>query len=395
MATSAEMIRSYRGPAILSYGFRPLFLLAGVWAALAMAVWSASLSAGFVLPSAYGMLDWHVHELLFGYVPAVVAGFLLTAVPNWTGRLPVVGTPLLVLVLVWLAGRAAMLLSAAVNPWLAAVIDMAFLAMLMAVIAREILAGSNWRNLKVLVLIGLLLAANGLFHYEAIGSGAAATGYSARFGLSVTLMLIMLIGGRIVPSFTHNWLARRGEGAMPVSFNRFDAVVMAASALTFIGWVLWPDERLLAILFVIAGGLNLWRLYRWAGYRASAEPLVLVLHAAYAFIPLGFFTGAIALAWPQIANPGAFVHAWTAGAVALMTLAVMTRASLGHTGQPLRATPAIASIYVLVALSAVFRILAGFNLVADVLIYAAAALWIAGYTLFVILYAPLFLKPRG
>ena len=154
MATSAEAIRAYRGPAILSYGFRPLFLLAGLWAALTMVIWSAALAAGLSLPTAYGMLDWHVHELLFGYVPAVVAGFLLTAVPNWTGRLPVVGTPLLMLVLVWLAGRAAMLLSAAINPWVAAAIDMGFLAVLIAVIAREILAGGNWRNLKVLVLVG-------------------------------------------------------------------------------------------------------------------------------------------------------------------------------------------------------------------------------------------------
>jgi len=395
MTTSAERIRSYRGPAILSYGFRPLFLLAGAWAAISMTIWIAALSTGFTLPAAYSMLDWHVHELLFAYVPAVVAGFLLTAVPNWTGRLPVTGTPLMLLVLVWLAGRLAMAFSSLTGAIAASVIDLAFLVFLAVVIAREIMAGRNWRNLKVLILVALLFVANAAFHHEAATQGTAATGYSARLGVGVALLLIMVIGGRIIPSFTHNWLARRGPGRLPVPFNRADAAAVGLSAVALALWVARPEGPATAAAFAVAGLLNLWRLWRWAGDRSVSEPLVLVLHAAYLFIPLGFVIGALTMAFSALAAQGTAVHAWTAGVIGLMTLAVMTRASLGHTGQALRATPGTTAIYVAVGASALLRVLSGFDWAAAALLHLAGALWIGGFALFVIIYGPLLAKPRA
>ena len=158
MATSAEQIRAFNGPAILSYGFRPFFLFGAAWAALTIAIWLPVLAGQITLPTALAPLEWHVHELVFGYVPAIVAGFLLTAVPNWTGRLPVVGTPLLMLVLAWAAGRVAVLTSAWIGPAAAGLVDLAFLAALVAIMGREIVAGGNKRNLRVLAAVGLLLA---------------------------------------------------------------------------------------------------------------------------------------------------------------------------------------------------------------------------------------------
>jgi uncharacterized protein involved in response to NO len=168
MTTSAEQIRGYDGPAIFSYGFRPFFLFGAAWAAVAVAFWLPMLGGQFTLPTALAPVAWHVHELVYGYVPAILAGFLLTAVPNWTGRLPVVGAPLASLFAYWLAGRAAILFSAWIGPIAAAVVDIAFLAALAVVIAREIVAARNTRNLKVLILVALLLTGNGLFHLEAI-----------------------------------------------------------------------------------------------------------------------------------------------------------------------------------------------------------------------------------
>ncbi|HEY5830610.1 MAG TPA: NnrS family protein, partial [Hyphomicrobiaceae bacterium] len=239
MATTAERIRTYRGPAILSYGFRPFFLLGAIWAALVVVIWLPLLAGSLSLPTAFSPIEWHVHELVYGYVPAVMAGFLLTAVPNWTGRLPVTGIPLLLLVTLWAAGRLAILFSGRIGMATAAVVDLLFLATLVIVIAREIVAGQNLHNLKVLVLVGLLLGGNALFHAEAILMHGAG-GYGARIGIGAAVLLITLIGGRIVPSFTRNWLVRERPGRLPTPFDRFDALAIAAGALAIACWVGFP-----------------------------------------------------------------------------------------------------------------------------------------------------------
>jgi uncharacterized protein involved in response to NO len=395
MATSAEKIRAYRGPAILSYGFRPLFLMAGIWAAFSMLLWIALLAGAINLPSAFDMFDWHVHELLFGYLPAVAAGFLLTAVPNWTGRLPVTGTPLLLLVLVWLAGRLAVFFSGLIGPVAAAGIDLSFLAALGLLIGREIVAGSNWRNLKVLGLIALLFCANALFHVEAAAGSARASGYGLRAGVAAAILLIMVIGGRIIPSFTHNWLARRGPGRLPASFNRLDMAMVLAAAASLALWIALPLRPETAVAMLLAGLLHLWRLWRWAGFRTAAEPLVWILHVGYACVPLGFLLNGLAILWPDTLQPAAALHAWTAGAVGLMTLAVMTRASLGHTGHALLSTPGISAVYVCIIVSVAARIVAGFGIATDPALYLAGTLWIAGFGGFTLIYAPMLLRPRG
>ncbi len=392
--TTMDRMRAWRGPALFSYGFRPLFLGAALWAALAMGLWIAVLTGRLELPSRFAPVDWHAHALLYGFLPAVIAGFLLTAVPNWTGRLPIVGWPLFGLVLVWLAGRAATSFSALLLAGLAAAVDLAFLALLAAVIGREIAAGRNWRNLPVLAALVLLWTGNLLFHLDAAG-GAAAQGPGARIGIAVAVFLILMIGGRIVPSFTRNWLARRPAGPLPVPPDRFDLAALALAAMALAAWIAAPAAPATGLAALVAGLVQLLRLARWAGWRTFAEPLVAILHVGYAFAALGFLAVATAILAPALLAPGAALHAWTTGCAGVMTLAVMTRASLGHTGQPLVATPATVAIYAAAITAATLRLIDGFVPGLPHVLTLAGLGWIAAFGGFALAYGGLLIRPRG
>ncbi|HXX02836.1 MAG TPA: NnrS family protein [Xanthobacteraceae bacterium] len=380
--------RDYVGPAIFSYGFRPFFLGGAAWSAMAIALWLPQYFGDVSLPTAFGPLDWHIHEMIYGYVAAVIAGFLLTAIPNWTGRLPVNGYPLAALFALWVIGRIAIAGSAIWGAWLAAILDVAFLLTLAAVAAGEIVAGKNWRNLRVLIVLGLLITGNVVFHVEAILRGAA--DYGIRIGIAALISLIMLVGGRIVPSFTHNWLARNNPGRLPRPFSRYDAATLGVSALALAAWIALPQSPVSGALLMIAGLLQAVRNLRWAGDRTVAERLVLVLHVAYAFVPIGFLVSGAAILWPAIWPASAGVHAWTTGAVGLMTLAVMTRASLGHAGQDLVASAPTQLIYLCAFLAALVRIFATFE-PSSTLLYAAAALWFLAFGGFTVFFGPLLL----
>jgi uncharacterized protein involved in response to NO len=383
--------RNYAGPSFFSYGFRPFFFCGALWAAVAVLLWLPQHLGVLALPIRWAPLDWHVHEMIFGYAGAVIAGFLLTAIPNWTGRLPVNGAPLMALVCLWLAGRLAMLASAQTGALAAAVIDVSFLATLAGVALREIVAGRNWRNLRVLIVLGVLIAGNVVFHVEAAITGAA--NYGTRIGVAAILGMIMLVGGRIVPSFTHNWLARQKPGRMPRSFGRFDAVALAVAVIALAGWVVAPDHGATGLALLLAGALHAARLARWAGDRTIGDRLVLVLHVAYAFVPTGFVLTGLATLWPAVpATAG--IHAWTAGAVGLMTLAVMTRATLGHTGRRLEAGMATQLIYLLALAGAVARCVAPFVPTIAVL-HAAGFLWTLAFIAFTVVYGRFLLQPRA
>jgi uncharacterized protein involved in response to NO len=346
-----------RNVAVLSNGFRPFFLLAGLWAVIAMPLWVCAHRGLLTISPAYGDVAWHAHEMLFGYAAAVVCGFLFTAIPNWTGRLPVRGRPLLALAAVWLAGRAAMLAAPAIGLPLAAAIDLAFLACVIAVAGREIVAGRNWRNLRVLAAVGVLLAGNVLFHAAALQE--AATTPALRLAVAALIVLITLVGGRITPSFTRNWLVRQRPGdALPAPFGRPDAAAIVATVAGAGAWAVAPAHPATGALAAIAAILLAVRLRRWRGHATAREPILLVLHVAYAFVPLGFAMLAASAAWPGLVPGDGVLHAWTVGAVGLMTLAVMTRASLGHTGRALSASPATAAAYATLAAAALLRIAA-------------------------------------
>jgi uncharacterized protein involved in response to NO len=337
------------------------------------------------IPTAFGPLDWHIHEMLYGYVAAAVAGFLLTAIPNWTGRLPVSGWPLAGLAALWLAGRVAILCSGKIGGIAAAAIDVSFLVTLAAVAAREIVAGKNWRNLRVLVMLGVLALGNVVFHAEVLTKSAA--DYGIRLSIGAVILLISLIGGRIVPSFTNNWLARNNPGRLPIPFSRYDGATLALSALALVAWIAMPAHAVTGALLLAAGIMQSGRLARWAGYRTFADRLVLVLHVGYAFVPLGFLLLGVSVL-TDVVPPSAGIHAWTAGAVGLMTLAVMTRATLGHTGQALHAGPATQAIYACVLVGALLRVCAAAH-GSMVLLEAGGTLWILGFAGYAAVYARL------
>ena len=397
-ATTAQQIRAWRGPAILTYGFRPFFFGAAVWAALAMALWVPMLQGALNLPTAFDPVSWHAHEFLFGYLSAVVSGFLLTAVPNWTGRLPIVGWRLGLLAGLWLTGRLVIAVSAGLPPGLVAAADLAFLVVFALAIGREIVVGKNWRNLMVLGMLSVFIAGNALFHWEAARGVYAPQGAGLRLGLGAAIMMIAVIGGRVVPSFTRNWLVKRQDGALPSPpMQKFDKLALVLLLLALVLWVLMPFHAVTGVALALAGVLHALRLARWAGHRTLAEPLVTVLHAGYAFLPLG----ALALAAETLA-PGSFgmagaQHVWMAGAIGLMTLAVMTRATLGHTGRPLTAGAGTVAIYAALILSVAARVAAGsWPEVSGPLHVFAGLGWIVAFGGFAVLYGPLLLRlPAG
>ncbi|MEK9283919.1 NnrS family protein [Bradyrhizobium sp. ISRA442] len=383
--------RNSQGWPLFANSFRPFFLLAAIQAALSILVWLPMFYGEVSLTSAFAPRDWHVHEMLYGFLPAVITGFLFTAIPNWTGRLPIRGRSLGALVVVWLAGRVAMTLSAELGWAFALAVDAAFLALVVAAATREIIAGGNWRNLPVVMLVLMLLAGNVAFHLEAHVEGAADV--SIRVGISVVVLLISLIGGRIIPSFTRNWLVKVNPGRLPVPFGRFDGAVIGCSALALIAWIVAPLSAVTGVAMMVVGSLHLVRLARWAGDRTSRERLLLILHVGYVFVPLGFLLHAAAAfgALP----PSAGIHAWMAGAAGVMTLAVMTRASLGHTGQALTASWATQAIYVAIIIAAVARIAAAvWPAHGDVLLHVAACGWVAAFLGFAIAFGPLLLGSR-
>ena len=384
-------LRNHRGPALLSYGFRPFFLFGAIYAGLAMLAWLPLFNGELALSTAFGPIDWHVHEMLYGYLPAVVTGFLLTAIPNWTGRLPIKGMPLLVLVAVWLAGRMAVTFSAEIGWLSAAIIDVSFLILVIAATAREIVAGKNWRNLRVIVMVTLLLAGNVAFHLEAHFHGSAE--YGARIGIAATVLLLVVIGGRIIPSFTRNWLARENPGRLPMPFGRFDVAVIGLSAATLALWTAQPMGRITAAALAATGALHIVRLARWAGDRTWRDRLVLVLHVGYAFVPFGFLLASAAAIGMVPADTG--THAWMVGAAGTMTLAVMTRASLGHTGSALSASAVTQAVYAAIVVAALARICSSLEPAwSEQLLYIAAVAWVAAFFGFAASYGPLLVSAQ-
>jgi uncharacterized protein involved in response to NO len=384
--TAVPRLRAHQGWPLLASGFRPFFLLGSVYAGLAILVWLPLFHGEISLVSAFAPRDWHVHEMLYGYLPAVITGFLFTAIPNWTGRLPIQGRPLLLLVTVWIAGRLGVTLSAGIG-WLASMlVDASFLLLVAAAASREIMAGRNWKNLNVVILVLLLLAGNLAFHLEAHFHGFAETGI--RIGIAVVVLLISLIGGRIIPSFTRNWLVRENPGRLPAPFGRFDMIVVAITALTLLGWIVSSESRFSGTALALVGLLHLVRLARWAGDRTFRERLLLILHVGYAFVPLGFLLNAASAF--GLVPPGAGIHAWMAGAAGTMTLAVMSRATLGHTGQPLTASATTQAIYLAIIVAALARICAVIEPAqSEPLLHLAAFAWAASFLGFAISFGPL------
>ncbi len=377
------------GLAILQHPFRPFFTAAGVWATLAIPFWLMSHAGVLVLPAGLDSLLWHQHEMLFGFAGAAIAGFILTAIPNWTGGAPLGGWRLGLLVSFWLAGRVGFLAGASIGPMAAAVLDLSFLTTLVLVIARELVSGKNWRNLPVLVLISFFTLGNWLVHFE-INGFAETADQGIRLSAFVLAILVAVIGGRVVPSFTRNWLVRKGADSLPEPMGRFDALALVALIVFVVAQVFAPDHQSTSYLALLAGGLHGFRLVRWKGWAIVAEPLMWVLHLGYAWLAVALILIGLA-GLTDVVPATAAIHALTVGAFGTMILAVMTRASLGHTGRELTATPGTTVVFILITVAAISRVGAVFlddqGLFA---IWISGIAWTAAYGLFSVLYFPVF-----
>ena len=375
-----------------SGGFRPFFFGAAAWALIAIALWLCVLRGTISLPSRFEGVAWHRHEMLFGFVGAAIVGFLLTAIPNWTGRLPIAGKPLFGLFSMWAAARLAVLFSGLIGVWPAAILDVGLFIVLAFLAAREVMASKN-RNLPVVglvLLFGLADAADYLNAEQLIWDGVGWRG-----AIALVTLMISVIGGRILPSFTRNWIVKQGiTSGLPTQPQGLDRLVIASTAIAFFFWLLFPENRLTGLILVLAAAAQALLLTRWGGLRTLSDPLVLVLHLGYLWVPIGLLLLGLAVAGLNI-EQSAGEHALTAGAMTTMILAVMTRASLGHTGRELEAAPMTVAAYVCVTVGTLLRIAAslgvgGYALMLD----GAGALWGAALVLFLVVYTPILLAPR-
>ena len=398
MITRGEQMLALRrarlaaSPPFLRGGFRPFFFLGASWAVIALALWMLAYSGSLVLPSALEPLLWHRHEMLFGFVGAVIAGFLLTAIPNWTGRLPIAGWPLAGLVGLWASARIAILFSAWTGLAAAAILDVGFYFVLAGLAAREVTVAKN-RNLPPVVMVFLLGVANAVDHAGAarwLPDGEV----GIRAGISIVIMLISLIGGRIIPSFTTNWMKKQGMTLrLPTQPTRFDLGVLIATGAGLLAWIAVPNAPWVGVLLMAVGGAQLLRLSRWGGLRCASDPLVFILHVGYLWVPIGLFLLGGSIVDTAIPRSAA-IHALTAGAMPTMILAVMTRAILGHTGRQLAATPSTVLIYALITLGALSRVASSFGFLNYLTgMQLAAFMWAAAFVLFLATYGPMLFRP--
>jgi uncharacterized protein involved in response to NO len=368
-----------------------MFLAAGSWATISLALWLAMFFGHLSLPTRFDPVAWHVHEMLFGFVMAAVAGFLLTAIPNWTGRLPVRGYRLALLASLWVLGRLACLISANLPAWLAVLADLAFPTALLTVAAREIITGRNWRNLPMTAPLALFIIADLLMHCEALGFAVPA-GLGWRLAVAAPLLLIAVIGGRIIPSFTHNWLFRRKSSRLPVSPNRFDTGAVAVLAAALLLWAAIPAHPLTGATLIIAGLVHALRLRRWRGLAAWPEKLLFILHVGYGWLVVGLLLLGLSIFDIGVPAPSA-IHALTAGAIATMIVAVMPRVTRGHTGRALTADRATSLVFLLITAAALARVCASWHPeFMTLLLLISGACWIAAFGLFELVYAPMLLR---
>ena len=386
---------------IFTQGMRIFFLSAGVYAVLAVGIWEGWLVSSALwgdvpaLPFAAPPAFWHAHEMVFGYACAVLGGFFLTAVPSWTGEKSARAALLTALAALWLAGRLAMWLSGGLAPWLVAALDLAFLPALGAKIALQLIRRPKPQNLMFVGLIALLWTGNLIVYLDWTGLWPGAAGTGLRVGLLTVCATIAILGGRVIPAFTRNAMLRGGrEDSLPASPAWADRAGIAAAILLPVATGLDLPGPALALAAAAAGGAQAVRLAGWRGGWTIGQPILWSLHLAYAMLSAGYLALAAAhLGW--IGEVGA-LHLLGIGAIGGMTLAMMTRASLGHTNRPLVAARPIAVAYGMIAAAALLRFLgaeAGPGWY-EWSVLVSGALWLAAFATFTAVYLPILTGPR-
>lgn len=390
---TSEAAASDPSPPLLAKGFRPFFLLAAFYAVAMVALWLAVLY-GKIAPSSYLQpVTWHAHEMIWGFVVAVVAGFLLTAVGNWTERETVTRAPLAGLALLWLAGRLAMLFAGVLPRGIPAAVDLAFLPVLGVVLARPLVAAKNRRNFVMLVIVAALFAANLVVHLEGLALlSPGAAHVASSFSLDVIVLLILLIAGRVFPSFTRNATGVATIRNIPW-LDR--SCVVAMVALLVVDVVAPAAGRVAPTLAGVVGLLAAARAVHWGARHSLRDPLLWILHVGYGWLVIGLLLrGSAGL----LAAPSGSVatHALTVGAIGSLTLGMMARVALGHTGRMLVAPRAMAAGFVAITLAALARVLGPWLLPAHYLIWlvAAGVAWVLSFAVFLAAYTPVLCRPR-
>lgn len=379
---------------IFAYGFRPFFLLAGLYAAGSIATWIWLLPRGATPMSSLVPQLWHGHEMIFGFIAAAIAGFLLTAVPSWTGERGFAGRPLIVLTGLWLAGRAAFAIGDAIPIELLLVVELSFVPGVVIVLTPSIMRSSN-RNWPLLLVVLAFWCGDVVFAYAALSGEGALASTALRGSLDVVLILITIIGGRIIPAFTGNALRARGAVVTMRSSRSLELSVIALTAGYVLADIVAPFSKVTGGIAAAAALAHFLRLSGWHGLRSWREPIVWILHAGYAWLPIGLALKAVfVLAGASWAAH--WQHALGAGAAATMIMAVMTRASLGHTGRPLRVSSLIVVAYAVLIVSVFLRVFGAsvLQLQYASTIAIAGALWILAFLLYSGVYAPILTTPR-
>ena len=389
-------------PVFVRAGFRFYFLAAGCFAVISMSAWLVwlavhAMGGTFVRPMmSMAPHLWHAHEMVYGYTVAAIAGFFLTAVPSWTGaksarELYIIGTGL-----VWLAGRVAIWFSASFDPVLVAAVDLAFIPLLSLKFAGNLLKRTQARNLVFLLLLALLFAGNLRMHLDWLGLAGGDAEAGIRLGLLTSVAMIVIIGGRVIPGFTRNALNRRGHtGRLPTLNPHADRVAVASAVLlAFLAGLNVPGP-VLGVVAAVAAIANAARLAGWRGLAVRREPILWSLHLAFCLVVLGYAVLAGAHLSGQLSEIAA-LHLLAIGAVGGMTLAMMTRASLGHTGRALIVARPIALAYLTIATAALVRAV-GVELFPAAyyeVMFVSGGLWITGFALFVWVYVPILGTPK-
>lgn len=375
---------------LLRLGFRPFYLLGGLFAAAGLPVWMAVYFGLLSAPANIPAIYWHAHEMLFGFVGAIVTGFLFTAVGNWTGRATPTGLPLALLALLWLAGRIVFWIPAVPYP-AAVTVDVSFLFLVFAAVLKPILAARNYHNLGIAAIVGLFATANLLFHLAGLGVVHYSLITALRNGLNVVLLIIVVIGGRVIPFFT----ARAVPDSPAQRESAADLAAIGSVILVLVIDALPQGTEIVPTVALAAAALNAWRMAYWDTPAVKGRPILWILHLGYAWIVAGLALKGLA-AWTGVVTAPAATHAITVGAIGSMTVGMMTRTALGHSGRPLVLPGVMVWSYVLVNLAAVVRVAGTFlpgSWYGSSLLLSAAA-WSAAWLVFVIVYWPILTRPR-
>lgn len=371
--------------ALFRSGFRPFFLLGAAWSVIALVYFIFAFSgAAEVPPSNWDVIAWHRHEMLFGFVGAIVAGFLFTAVPNWTGRATPKGAALAAIVGLWLAGRVAVACSVYLPAPLVAAVDVSFFLACAAGIAPALIQSKNKRNYVFILLLGLLATANALTHLEAYADAGI------RLALAIVTLMMVIIGGRVIPFFTERRL-----GISITRNARLERLTLTVTVAALLLDVAAFNNGWAGGLFMVAAVTHFWRLSQWQGMKTLRIPLLWVLHVAYLWLALSFLLRAGALL--DLGVPATIAtHALTAGAMGGLILGMIARVSLGHSGRPLEIGRAMAIAFTCVNAVAFIRVFGVWSLpdFTMELLQLSAVLWLGAFGIFVVIYAPILLRPR-